>query len=223
MPGYPVTARLIVFPDPVPYERARALMAEAVAERAAGGEDVLILCEHEPVVTLGKNAPPTGLRVPREELARRGVALHRVERGGEATFHGPGQIVGYPVLKLREHGIGVKEYVRRLEEVMIRAAAGFGVAAGRRAGRPGVFTEAGKLGAVGVAVRAGVTFHGFAFNAAPDLSFFSLIVPCGLADVAPVSIESLTGRAPSLDAVRAGLASAFEQVFDVKLGSGLYF
>ncbi|HEY5910575.1 MAG TPA: lipoyl(octanoyl) transferase LipB, partial [Verrucomicrobiae bacterium] len=176
-------------------------------------EDLLILCEHEPVVTLGKNAPLSGLRVSEEELARRGVALHRVERGGEATFHGPGQVVGYPVLKLRDHGIGVKEYVLRLEEVMIRAAAGFGVAAGRRPGTPGVFTEGGKLGAVGVAVRAGVTFHGFAFNAAPDLSFYSLIIPCGMADVAPVSIESLTGCAPSLAAVRSELASAFEQVF----------
>jgi lipoate-protein ligase B len=153
---------------------------------------------------------------PPETLAAARIAVHRVERGGQATYHGPGQAVGYPILRLEDHGIGVRTYVGRLEEAMIQTAARFGVAAERRPGRPGIYTGCGKLGAVGVAVSRGVSYHGFAFNVCPELSHFRLIVPCGQPDTPATSLHAHLGRGPAPEAVFQALEECFLEAFPGK-------
>ncbi len=204
-----------------PYGEAHALQLGLVeALRQGRGRDTLVLVEHPPVITLGRNADPGGVLAPVERLRALGIELRRVERGGQATYHGPGQVVGYPVVRLRRLGLGVRAYVERLEEVLIRTAAAFSVEARRVPGRPGVFCEQGKLAAIGVAVTRGVAFHGFAFNVRPDLAHFRLIVPCGLTDVEPTSLEAVLGRAPPMEAVEDVVAREFSGVFGVRLVQG---
>jgi lipoyl(octanoyl) transferase len=201
----------------VPYDAGRALQLEAVAARSRGeAPDTLFLLEHAAVVTFGRNADPAGLVATATELYRAGIALRRSERGGQTTYHGPGQIVGYPIVDLRALRIGVADYVRGLEETMIRAAGAFGVAAGRRDGIVGVFADGGggpKIGAIGVRVTRGIAFHGFAFNVAPNLDHYRFIVPCGLTAVGVASLASILGTAPPLSAVRGELIVAFADVF----------
>ena len=209
--------RVRVIDGPLPYEAGRELQLEAVAARRAGtAPDTLYLLEHAPVVTLGRNAADTGVVATAEELARAGIEVRRSERGGQTTYHGPGQIVGYPIVDLRGLGIGVAEYVRRLEETMIGAARAFGVEAGRRDGIVGVFADAGqgpKLGAIGVRVSRGVTSHGFAFNVAPQLDHYRFIVPCGLTGIGVASLASILGTAPAIAAAREALIAAFAETF----------
>jgi lipoate-protein ligase B len=205
-------------PGLTPYAAALELQRDLLRRRHLDQTgDVLLLLEHEPVVTLGRNADAAGLLVAPDVLAAHGIGLHRVERGGQATYHGPGQLVGYPILRLADHGLGVRSYVARLEEVMIRAAAALGVAAFRVAGRPGIFTDRGKLGAVGVAVSRGVCFHGFAFNVDPDLSHFRFLVPCGLTDVRPASLAEHVRPPPDPARAEAALCEAFESACRVRL------
>lgn len=207
--------RLVRPATPVPYPEALALQHRLLAQRVAlTGDDTLVVLEHPPTITLGRHADPAGVLAPAAELRAAGVEVVRVERGGQATYHGPGQWVGYPILRLAPRGLGVRRYVAALEEVLLRTCFRFGVAAERQAGRPGVFTAAGKIGAVGVAVRRGVSFHGFALNVCPDLSHFRWIIPCGLADVPPTSLEQLLGTAPEMERVAAALVEEFRAVFD---------
>ena len=186
----------------VEYTRALALQEHLVELRRAGAVgDVLLLLEHPPVLTLGRNAGRGHILASDAELAARGVALHVVKRGGDVTYHGPGQLVGYPIVDLRDERLesgarmGVVDYVRRLEEVLIRVAAEFGVRAGRVPGLTGVWTAPGgsvrekKLAAIGVHVSRGITSHGFALNVTTDLREFRLIVPCGIADREVTSLE----------------------------------
>src|SRR5262245_47534449 len=158
------------------------LIAQAAARDAVrgGGPDRLLLLEHTPVYTLGASARPEHLLSAPSELEALGAVVAHSDRGGGVTFHGPGQLVAYPVVDLRRMGLPVIDYVRGLEETMLRALATYGVAAGREARKPGVWLDGAKLGAVGVRVSGGVTSHGCAFNVAPDLAWFSHIVPCGL-------------------------------------------
>jgi lipoate-protein ligase B len=201
----------------VPYDVGSAMQLDAVAARRAGeAPDTLFLLEHAPVVTLGRNAAETGVIATAEELAHAGIEVRRSERGGQTTYHGPGQIVGYPVVDLRALRIGVAAYVRGLEETMIRAAGAFGVPAARREGVVGVFANEGrgaKIGAIGVRVSRGIAFHGFAFNVAPNLDHYRFIVPCGLTAVGVASLASLLGAAPPMAAVREALIAAFADVF----------
>jgi lipoyl(octanoyl) transferase len=203
----------------VPYDVGNAMQLDAVAARRGGeARDTLILLEHAPVVTLGRNAAATGVVATAEELARAGIEVRRSERGGQATYHGPGQIVGYPIVDLKQLRCGVAQYVRGLEETMIRAAAAFGVSAGRREGIVGVFADEGrgaKIGAIGVRVSRGIAFHGFALNVAPNLEHYRFIIPCGLSAVGVASLASLLGAAPPIPAVRAALIDAFAGVFDL--------
>lgn len=204
-----------VLPGLVPYATAHELQLSLVAERSRGARpDTLLLLQHTPVITLGRNADPRGVLAAPEALDSAGIALHRVERGGQATYHGPGQVVGYPILHLRTRGLGVRAYVGMLEDVLIGLAGRYGVEAFRVPGRPGIFCAEGKLAAVGVAVRHGVSYHGFAFNVAPDLEHFQAIVPCGLTDVAPTSLAAVLLEPPAVGEVLRAAEQVFRSVFE---------
>jgi lipoyl(octanoyl) transferase len=185
--------------------------------------NVLLLLEHPPVLTLGRNAQRDNVLASDELLARRGVSIHEINRGGDVTYHGPGQLVGYPILDLRSFTprLGAVDYVRRLEEVLIRSCAEYGVLTQRIAGRTGVWTLAGgaipekKIAAIGVHISRGITSHGFALNVATDLRDFELIVPCGISDraVTSLELEVPSSPAPTLEAVSNTVARQFGAVF----------
>ncbi len=171
------------------YERSLALQAALWSARRAGGPDVCLALEHPPTITLGRRATLEHLRVGAEELARRGVGCHAIERGGAATYHAPGQLVLYPIVALAERGLGVRRFVELLEAVMIDVAAAVGVDARRDPRGHGVWTDRGKLGAVGIRVRDGVSMHGLALNVDVDLSGYALITPCGLPNLPVTSLR----------------------------------
>jgi len=182
----------------VPYETALELQRTLAQLRKAGRiENTLLLLEHPPVITLGRNARLDNVLASPEYLAQRSVELHEIDRGGDVTFHGPGQLVAYPIFDLRsfEPKIGAVDFVRRLEEVLIRTCGDFGIGAQRIKGMTGVWTYAlrnkpeAKIAAIGVHISRGVTTHGFALNVATDLDYFTLIVPCGLTGKQVTSIE----------------------------------
>lgn len=203
----------------LPYVPACALQTRLVEARKAGViPDVLLLCEHPHVITLGRNGKHEHLRAGERLLAQKNVTFHATDRGGDITYHGPGQIVGYPILDLAQHRRDVRWYVNQLEEVMIRASADFGVHARRIADRHGIWvdTAAGeeKLAALGVHLSRWVTSHGFAYNVSTDLRYFDLIVPCGIAGKRATSLERVLDRAVSGDEVRPKLISHFGKLFD---------
>src|SRR5262245_18775509 len=162
--------------------------------RRAGGPDVCLALEHPPTITLGKRATPAELLVPETVLAARGITCVHVERGGYATYHGPGQLVVYPIVALAPRGFGVGRFVWTLEQIMIDVAAAFGVAARRDPRGRGIWTARGKLGAVGIRVRDGVSLHGLALNVTTDLAGFATIVPCGVAGLQATSLAMEDAR-----------------------------
>jgi lipoate-protein ligase B len=174
-----------------PYAEALAFQRAAAAARIDGRlpEDLLILVEHPPVITLGRGTKEGTLLATRELLVARGVELFEVERGGDVTFHGPGQLVGYPIVDLAGHRQDLHWYLRQVEEVMIRAVAALGIVAERIAGKTGIWTSGRKLASIGVHARQWVTWHGFALNVTTDLSYFDLMVPCGIKDARMTSVE----------------------------------
>jgi lipoyl(octanoyl) transferase len=186
----------------VPYREAWQMQHELVAARAAGAiGDQLLLLEHPAVLTLGRQSDPRHVRATAAELERRGIEIVRVERGGEVTYHGPGQLVAYPIFRLADRGILLRPFVRALERAMSETAAGYGVQAGRREGYPGCWCEPTgerprKLGALGLKVERGVSYHGIALNVTTDLEHFELIDPCGLPDVRVTSIAREAGWPP---------------------------
>jgi lipoyl(octanoyl) transferase len=205
----------------VPYGRGLELQERLVAERQAGRiEDQLLLLEHEAVFTLGRNARQENVLLPAGLLRQRGFELFETGRGGDVTYHGPGQIVGYPILDLSPDRRDVHRYVRDLEQVMIDACSDFGLAAFRVPGLTGVWVGRDKIGAIGVRLSRWVTSHGFAFNVSTDLSAFELIVPCGIRDHGVTSLERLLGRALPLDEVMDRLAARFCAVFGRELVAG---
>ena len=175
--------------------------------------DRLILVEHEPVITLGRQGDPANLLLDERALASRGVDFHRVERGGDITFHGPGQLVGYPIIDLRARQLSVHDLMRGLEEALIHTVGEYGISAGRQAGLTGVWLGDLKLAALGVAVRGGVSYHGFALNVCTDLAFFNLIVPCGLTGKQVTSIARVSGRALTVEDVRPLVARQLATAF----------
>lgn len=177
--------------------------------------DTLVFVEHPPVVTLGRGARgPTNLKVSKDELKKRGVDYFEVERGGDVTFHGPGQLVGYPIFKL--NGLrDVVPTVRRVEGALIRALRYLGIEGRANAPYTGVWVGEEKIAAIGMAVRNNVTFHGFALNVSTDLSYFDLIVPCGIADKRVTSVERRIGHTP-MAVVKDKVARGFSKVFGVK-------
>ena len=200
----------------VPYRAALAFQHRAVATRSRGeSPDVLYFVEHDPVITVGRGGHVENLRASVPELLRRGIEVVPVERGGDVTYHGPGQIVGYPIVSLDTlpGGRDLHRYLRDLEEAMIRVLDSYGLAAERKPPYTGVWVGDAKVAAIGVAVRRWVAFHGFAFNLNPDLSHFDLIHPCGIRHLGVASLASLTGSAPPCAQVIARLAEAFAAVW----------
>lgn len=199
----------------IPYKQAWEKQLSLVAERLSNPEldDVLLLLEHPPVYTLGTGAKTEFLKF---DPAATGWEVHRIERGGEVTYHCPGQIVGYPILNLRYYQTDLHWYLRQLEEVMIRLLAGYGLKGSRISGLTGVWVEGRKVAAIGIKVRRWITMHGFALNVNCDLTGFQHIVPCGIEDK---PVGSLVQFIPDLDIeqVRQDLITSFAEVFQVKL------
>jgi lipoyl(octanoyl) transferase len=201
----------------VPYSEALALQRTLVEERRANGVgDLLLLVEHPHVLTLGVRGDGgrSHILATDKALAARGIEVFETGRGGDITYHGPGQLVGYPIIDLKPDRQDVHRYVRDLEEVLIRTASDYGIEAGRVPGLTGVWVGREKLAAIGVRVARWVTSHGFALNVSTDLDHFNLIVPCGIADRGVTSIERLLGRRVEIDDVAARVASRFGEVFD---------
>ncbi len=201
----------------VPYADALALQQQLVAQRKAGEiPDQLLLLQHPPVITLGVKSrnDRSHVRETPERLAARGVDVVETGRGGDVTFHGPGQLVGYPVIDLSPDRRDVHRYVRDLEEVLIRAVAAFGITAGRVPGLTGAWVGDDKLAAIGVRIARWVTSHGFALNVSTELADFGLIVPCGIADRGITSMEKLIGRPVSMAEVESAVVAAFAEVFE---------
>jgi lipoate-protein ligase B len=199
----------------LPYGEALTLQRDIASARIAGTipHDVLLLVEHPPVVTVGRSARSQNLLCTPALLASRGVEFHEVERGGDVTFHGPGQLVGYPIIDLKQHRQDLHWYLRQVEEALIVGLDDLGVSANRHPGLTGVWTEGRKIASIGVHARDWVTWHGFALNVTTDLSFFDLIVPCGIDGVVMTSIERERGTEPDAGQVERAIASAFAEVF----------
>ena len=208
----------------IAYAPACELQRELVQARKADAiPDVLLICEHPHVITLGRNGKREHLRAGSRVLDQMRVEFHPSDRGGDITYHGPGQIVGYPILDLTAHRRDVRWYVEQLEEAMIRASAAFGITGGRSEGAHGVWVNmpAGeeKLAALGVHLSRWVTSHGFAYNVSTDLRYFDLIVPCGIPDKRATSLEKLLGRSVARDEVLPHLVEQFGNVFNVNMVS----
>ena len=229
--GPPVTAPPIAttWLGRIAYRDAWELQRRIVDQRATGaGLDTLFLLEHDPVLTLGKNADDAHVLASPRELRRRNIEVIRVERGGEVTYHGPGQLVAYPILRLGERGLLIRPLVRALEEAMIETCATLGVAAARRDGHPGCWIvdpapnrPPRKIGALGIRVERGVSYHGIALNIAPDLRDFELIEACGMPGVVSTSVAEEVGRSaepPSTEVVRRA-AEIFATAFGRALGA----
>jgi lipoyl(octanoyl) transferase len=204
----------------ISYTDAYALQQRLVAARKAGAiDDVLLFCEHPHVITLGRNANRANLLASEHVLRQKGVELHATNRGGDITYHGPGQIVGYPILNLNNIKRDVGWYARTLEEAMIRASADCGVTAYRVSGKTGIWVhvEASeeKLAAIGVHISRWVTSHGFAYNVSTDLRYFDLIVPCGIAGRKAASLEKILSRNVTLDEVKPHLIRHFCEVLSL--------
>src|SRR6267143_821027 len=204
------------------YAEAYALQKRVVAARKADAiEDALLLCEHPPVITLGRSGKRENLLASEHVLRQKGVEFQPSDRGGDITYHGPGQIVGYPILNLGAIRRDVMWYVRMLEEAMIRATAEFGITAERVAGKTGIWVRAGsteeKLAAIGVRISRWVTSHGFAYNVSTDLRNFDLIVPCGIADRKATSLEKLLGRSAEQKEVAPRIAKHLGEVLGLEM------
>jgi lipoyl(octanoyl) transferase len=196
------------------YRSVLALQEQTHAKRLRGEiPDTLLLVEHEPVITLGRGAKQEHVLASPERLAALGIELHEIGRGGDVTYHGPGQLVGYPIIDLRPDRCDVRRYVRDLEQVMIQVASSYGVAARRVEGVTGAFCEDRKFGALGVRISRWVTMHGFAINVSTDLNAFQLIVPCGLAHTPVTSLVRETGRELDMQEVTLRAAATFAELF----------
>jgi len=207
----------------VPYEEALVLQRELVADRQAGrAPDLLLLLQHPHVITVGVRGQQTRANVlaSADMLRQRGVSLFDTPRGGDVTYHGPGQLVGYPIIDLKPDRCDVHRYVRDLEEVLIRTVAAFGVRATRVKGLTGLWVGNDKLAAIGVRISRWVTSHGFALNVTTDLDYFRLIRPCGIDGRGVTSLAVLTGRVPEMPRVEDVVAEQFGELFGRRVARG---
>jgi lipoyl(octanoyl) transferase len=202
------------------YRRAWDLQREAFDRVMAGGEEVLLLTEHPHVYTLGKSGREDNMLVGETFLKKIGADMVRIDRGGDITYHGPGQLVGYPILDLQRHGMGLREYIFALEQSLIDTLATFGIEAGRSEGAAGVWLGGGekrgplrKIAAIGVRSSRYVTMHGFALNVDPQMEYFAHINPCGFADRGVTSMARELNAAPTMDEVKREFVRSFEALF----------
>ena len=203
------------------YERQKTFFDEAIQRKTNGQavENKFFLCEHPHVITLGKNAKPTNLLFPEKTLKGKQVELYQTDRGGDITYHGPGQIVGYPIVDLENFGIGLKEYITRLEEVIIRTISRYEIKGDRLPGATGVWLDKDiphktrKIAAIGVRSSRYVTMHGFALNVNTDLNYFQLINPCGFRDKGVTSVQKETGSEIAMPEIKAVLLEQFRSSF----------
>lgn len=205
----------------VDYETAHDLQKKILQERIDGKcPDHLILLQHNPVITIGRSGDNKNILVPKALLESFGITVHEIERGGDVTYHGPGQLTGYPIIDLRSYQKDVHWYLRQLEEVIIRFLSDYNIAGKRVSGYTGVWVGDEKIAAIGVAVKRWVTYHGFALNVNPDLSHFKLINPCGITDKEVTSIVKILGHDVSMEEVEDKVVSAFAEVFSVEILNG---
>lgn len=204
-------------PGTLDYHDACTMQRRLAEDVRNGAGPALILLEHPPTYTLGARGKREHLLLSLDAFASRGAAVVETDRGGDVTFHGPGQLVAYPIMDLRARGQGPVWYVRRLEQTIIDTLVGFGIDAGRRQGAPGVWVGGEKIAAIGVRVSRGVTTHGFALNVNTDLSYFEHIIPCGIRDAAVTSMQRLTGVRYEMREVEGAVAASFARLFGAEI------
>ena len=203
-----------------PYGEVLELQRAVAAERIAGARpDTLLLVEHNPVVTLGRSTKKENLLLSEPLLAARGIELFDIERGGDVTFHGPGQLVGYPIFDLQQHKADLHWYLREVEQSLIDALASYGIRGGRVDKYTGVWVDDRKIASIGVHARQWVTWHGFALNVSTDLSYFDVMVPCGISGVTMTSIARETGTVVAVEAVGSLVAESFARRFDLHIAT----
>lgn len=191
------------------------------SKRNQAAENYLLFCEHPHVFTLGKSGREENILVDRSKLNSGEISFYKINRGGDITYHGPGQIVGYPILDLEQFGLSIREYIHRLEEVIIRTLNQFGITGERLDGATGIWIDADdpqkakKICAIGVRASRYITMHGFALNVKTDLNYFKMINPCGFTDKGVVSMETVLGKAPEMDGVKNELKEKFLDIFEV--------
>ena len=201
----------------LPYEEALDLQRRVVARKIETTfPDTLLLLEHPAVITLGRRGRMENVRVSEEHLRREKIDIVHVERGGDVTYHGPGQIVGYPIFDLDHYGKDLVSFVSSLEEVLIRVCRDMGIRAGRRSVNRGVWVEEKKIASIGLAVRRWISFHGFALNWAPDMEHFRFITPCGLTGVEMTSMVEVLGTTPDPGRLREAICRHFEEIFRIR-------
>jgi lipoate-protein ligase B len=206
----------------VPYELALKLQQRLAEARAQGSvPDVLLLLQHPPVFTIGRFRGEEDIIVPPEQLRQEGIAVFHTNRGGSITYHGPGQLVGYPILNLKENGLGVREYIWKLEKVIIKFLLTLGIQGHRVAKYPGVWVDGKKVCAIGVHVSHHITMHGFALNVNTNLQHFEYINPCGIKGNVMTSISKLLGCPVEVTAITGALLDSFSLVFGLKRARGL--
>jgi lipoyl(octanoyl) transferase len=207
---------LLLTPGLVDYQEAWNWQRRLVQQCYHGqSPEALLLLEHPHTYTLGRSSNPAHVLLSQEELERRGIQVYAIDRGGDVTYHGPGQLVGYPILNLRRRGGDLHRYLRDIEEVLIRTVGDFSISAGRIPGLTGVWVGMAKIAAIGIKVTRGISSHGFALNVNPDLSYFSGIIPCGITDKSVTSMAQLLNHPITLDEVITHLLPHFATIFDV--------
>lgn len=203
----------------VPYAHALERQHELHAQRVAGAiPDTLLLLEHPPVITLGKAFHPEHLRYARDFYAQQGIELYPTDRGGDVTCHNPGQLVGYPIFDVSQHGRDLHKFLRDIEQVIIDTLREFGIEAHRETGYTGVWVGNAKIAAIGIKVTKWVSMHGFSLNVNNDLSLFQTIVPCGIADRPVISLQQLLGYPVPMEQVKQSITHHFEQIFTLCFG-----
>jgi lipoate-protein ligase B len=199
------------------YDLQKKILLERIDDKCP---DHLILLQHNPVITIGRSGDNKNILASKTLLESFGITVHEIERGGDVTYHGPGQLTGYPIIDLRSYQKDVHWYLRQLEEVIIRFLSDYNIAGKRVSGYTGVWVGDEKIAAIGVAVKRWVTYHGFALNVNPDLSHFKLINPCGITDKEVTSIVKILGHDVSMEEVEDKVVSAFAEVFSVEILNG---